>query len=82
MTDADLTRSLGRIEGRLEGIERGLASLKETGITTSRDASKRSRELEDRISKLERGRAWLLGAAAAAGMGASAFLKYLGGGHS
>jgi len=82
MSDPDLTRSLGRIEGRLEGIERGLASLKETGITTSKDAIERSEKLEVRIRNLERGRAWLLGAAAAAGMGASAFLKYLGGGHS
>lgn len=80
MDDPDLTRSLGRIEGRLEGIEKGLDSLKASGLTNAKDASVRARDLEERVSKLERGRAWMLGAAAAVGVGASAVGKFLSGG--
>lgn len=58
--DTDIRRSLGRIEGQLQSI-----------LTNQTAQTKAIASLEDRASSLERGRAWLTGAAAAIGAIAS-----------
>lgn len=61
MTDADLLRALGRLEGRLEGIERGIGSNRDATLKLA----DRVDGLAERVAQLERARAWLTGMAAA-----------------
>ena len=61
MTDADLLRALGRLEGRLEGIERGIGSNRDATLKLA----DRVDGLTERVAQLERARAWLAGVAAA-----------------
>lgn len=78
--EPDVMRALGRIEGRLDGIEKGLTSIKDAASVTRVEHAATIKAHDERLSKLERSKAWLMGAAAACGAGAGYLMKYMTGG--
>lgn len=78
--DQNVMRAMGRIEGALAAIKDGMNEIKESAIAYRLEHAAAIKEHDARIAKLERSKAYLVGAAAACGTVAGYLSKYLTGG--
>lgn len=77
MGDQPLGERVARQEAMMEGISADVREIRDEIRSLRRLLDERLEEMDERITALERWRAWVLGAAAAVGFAADAFWRWL-----
>lgn len=79
MADQPLGERVARQEAIMEGISADVREIRDELRSLRKLLDERLEEIDARITALERWRAWVLGAAAAVGVAADVFWRWLSG---